>query len=236
MKVIKLTDAKGQTHNETQWGPNVTHTADGQSAELCNAHWLHAYRDVWIAALCGPGHVRWWMDALAWAADADVGLDNVDKCGCTRVKTLRHVRLPAITTAQRCEIARRVALKVYPLWQQYDPGGVIGRWLRGQSGVLAVASWAQMIGTDLTEGVGASSNAMAAAGMAAAAALQCKDAGPTSASAAELAAQSAAWAAAAIAASGEPLLTWRRLSAIIRGVCGEAKRQTRRGKRGKVTP
>ena len=53
MKLYKLTDGNNQTKNDTQWGENVTHAADGDSTELCNEHWLHAYAAVAYAAKAG---------------------------------------------------------------------------------------------------------------------------------------------------------------------------------------
>ena len=126
-KLYKLTDENNQTKNATQWGENVTHTADGKSKELCNDHWLHAYTDPILAVMIAPAHVQYGTIKM-WEAEGDVGLEKPDKVGCTRLTTLREVPLPEVTTAQRVRFACLVAREVYDLWKEYDKNGVWLKW------------------------------------------------------------------------------------------------------------
>ncbi len=113
MNLIKLTDKNDRTQNDTQWGENITHTADGQSNELCNTHWIHAYRDIYVAVLLNPAHAAF-VNAHAWTASGD-----------------RRVKLPKITITMRLEFARLVALEVYPAWAKYDKDGAWHDWATG---------------------------------------------------------------------------------------------------------
>mgnify|MGYP001609670390 CR=1 FL=1 len=58
MKLYKLTDRKGQTQNETQWGEGITHTAAGSGTTLCTDNVIHAYVDPLLAVFHDPigGH------------------------------------------------------------------------------------------------------------------------------------------------------------------------------------
>ena len=132
MKLYKLTDAKGQTYNETQWGPGVEHTASGKGA-LCTAGWLHAYVDPLLAVFLDPAHgnfVPYRQAAQLWEAEGDVRLDDVGlKVGCTRLMTVRTIPLPAVTDEQRIAFAIRCALKVFHglAWVVWAEG-----WLSGE--------------------------------------------------------------------------------------------------------
>lgn len=100
MTLYKLTDEKGQTYNNTQWGPGVTHTASGVG-ELCGSGWLHAYTSPLLAVLLNSIHAAFDNPRL-WEADGEVGAtDNGLKVGCTRLTTVREIPLPEITTEQR---------------------------------------------------------------------------------------------------------------------------------------
>ena len=145
-KLYKLTDQDGKTRtgqdNETQWGPGVTHAADGKSQGLCNEHWIHAYRDPHVAALLNPAHADLRNPKL-WECEGTVGLDMADKCGCTELTTVREIPLPKMTVAQKVEFARLVALRVYPLWWKYDKNRTVWKWLNGDKSISAeAAAWA----------------------------------------------------------------------------------------------
>lgn len=127
MKLYKLTNARGQTMYNTQWGKNVTHTADGKSCALCNDHWLHAYTDPVLAVLMNHVHADI-DDPLLWKCEGDVGLANKDKVGCTKLTTLRRIALPRVTNEQRKRFALLAALAVYPLWETHDADRTWKNW------------------------------------------------------------------------------------------------------------
>ena len=112
MKLYKLTTQDGLTRkgedNETKWGDGVERTASGEG-DLCGPGWLHAYEDPLVAAFMNPAHANI-TSPLLWECDGGVGKREGElKCGCTRLKTLRQIPLPQITTDQRVEVAIRVA-------------------------------------------------------------------------------------------------------------------------------
>ena len=127
MKLYKLTDGNNQTMNGTNWGENVTHTADGKSTELCNEHWLHAYVDPVLAVMMAPAHVTYSQTKM-WEAEGVVGLEKADKVGCTSLMTVREIPLPVVTTEQRVKFACLVAREGYDLWKKYDKDGAWLKW------------------------------------------------------------------------------------------------------------
>jgi len=140
-KLYKLTKTDKTTQNNTLWGDGITHTADGESRDLCNGHWIHAYRDPIVAVMLAPAHT-YDCKYLMWKCEGVVGLDHADKCGCTSLTTLRQIETPNVTIEQRREFARLVALEVYPLWEKYDTDGIVGRWLNGDKTISAADAWA----------------------------------------------------------------------------------------------
>jgi len=104
MKLYKLTNEKDQTYGKTQWGENIEHTTDG-SGNLCGPGWLHAYTDPLLAILLSPIHTNF-NDPHLWEAEGDVGkTDHGLKVGCTRLRTVRRIKLPKITVEQRVRFA-----------------------------------------------------------------------------------------------------------------------------------
>jgi hypothetical protein len=140
MTLIKLTDENDMTTNNTRWGEDIAHTADGESKELCNDHWIHAYTDIYVAALLNPAHGNY-DPYHAWECEGIVGLELPDKCGCTSLTTLKRIDPPAITVEMQREFARFIALEVYPIWQKYDTGGKWLAWAQKPTG-QADAAWA----------------------------------------------------------------------------------------------
>lgn len=106
MQVVKLTRADFMTLNKTLWGEGVEHPAPG-GGEMCSAAYIHAYRSPACAAFFSPIHITNYP--ILWECDADVEVKAVDKLGCTRVRTLRQIPLPVLTTEQRVIIAIRCA-------------------------------------------------------------------------------------------------------------------------------
>jgi len=121
VKLYKLTDENGQTHGGTQWGEGVEHTAPG-IGELCGAGWIHAYvgseadpgAGALLAVLLNPIHANFSPMRL-WEAEGEVGkVDYGLKVGCTRLRTLRQIPVPAVSTAQRIRFGILCALEVCP--------------------------------------------------------------------------------------------------------------------------
>ena len=115
MKVWKLTDEKGQTYRGCQWGEGIEHTTSGKG-DLCTAGWLHAYADPLLAVLLNPVHANFASDTMQlWEAEGE-GVQR-DHCGLKlsflRLRTLRRVELPQISTEQRVRFAILCTREVY---------------------------------------------------------------------------------------------------------------------------
>ena len=182
IKLYKLTDRDGQTRNDTQWGPGVSHSGTGEG-ELCGPGWIHAYEHPLVAVLMIPIHARFKNPRL-WEAEGEVGLrDGQLKCGCKTLTTIREIPLPEITTEMRVRFAILCAKEVCGAdlpWNAWAD-----KWLSGGDRTQAAASaaWAW------------------AASASAARASWSAEAAAWSAASAWAAAASAAWAAAARAAA-----------------------------------
>lgn len=137
MIVYKLTDQRGQTKNNTQWGEHVTHCTDGHGS-LCGPGWLHAYEHPLLAVLHNPVHNNFHNPRL-WEAHAsgEVLRDGQTKLGTTMLTTIREIPLPIVTRAQRVAYAILCA----SVWA--DPHGAwwrwATRWMNGQDRSVAVA-------------------------------------------------------------------------------------------------
>lgn len=104
MKLYKLTDQKFQSYGGCQWGAGVEHVTDGKG-EMCGPGFIHAYTDLLLAVLLNAIHSNF-DRPVGWEADGDVAkTDRGLKVGCTRLKTLRQIPLPAVSTDQRVMFA-----------------------------------------------------------------------------------------------------------------------------------
>ena len=113
MKLYKLTDENGQTHNQAQWGEGVEHSAPGTGA-LCTSGWIHAYTDPLLAVLLNPIHGNFQTPQM-WEAEGEISAtDHGLKVGCTRLRTIQQIPLPEITREQRVRFGLLCALEVYP--------------------------------------------------------------------------------------------------------------------------
>ena len=111
--LYKLTDRNNCSHGGTIWGTGVEHTAPG-TGELCTSGWLHAYTDPLLAVLLNPIHASI-AHPILWEAEGDIGkTDNGLKVGCTRLRTLRRITLPVITTEQRVRWGILCTMAIYP--------------------------------------------------------------------------------------------------------------------------
>lgn len=142
MKLYKLTDANGCTKNNTQWGENVTHRAQGYGAgtgDLCSDRYIHAYEHPLLAVLMNPIHANFDRPRL-WEAEGEVVTrDGQLKCGCVELTTIREIPVPVMTTDQRVEFAIRCALAVY---NETSFVAWANKWLDGADRSAARAAWA----------------------------------------------------------------------------------------------
>jgi hypothetical protein len=104
MKLYKLTNERGQTRDETQWGEGVTHSGTGKG-ELCGPGWIHAYTHPLLAVLLNPIHADFQNPQL-WEAQGKIGKNDYGlKVGCRRLTTTKRISLPIITPTQRVMFA-----------------------------------------------------------------------------------------------------------------------------------
>jgi len=136
MKLYKLTDRNVQTYGGCQWGEGVEHTASGEG-DLCDSGWLHAYTHPLLAVLLNPiyGNFR---QARMWEAEGIVGKEDRGlEVGCTRLKTIREVPMPEVTTEQHVRFAIACTLQVYDESSFVDWAK---NWLSGKDRAEASAS------------------------------------------------------------------------------------------------
>jgi len=123
----KLTDENGQTHNNTQWGPNITHEAPGQSY-LCTGGWIHYYTDPYLAIFMNPIHADF-VNPKLWSAKVEGNIkEETLKCGCQKLTTIRELNIHTMTIENRVKIGIRCAMLVYkePRWVKWA-----NKWLDG---------------------------------------------------------------------------------------------------------
>ena len=101
MKCYKLTDKNGQTRNDTQWGPNVSHSAEGKGENLCSDGWIHFYTNPLIAILMNPIHANFAQARLWECESSGKELHESLKSGCKTLTTIREIPLPKISMTQR---------------------------------------------------------------------------------------------------------------------------------------
>jgi hypothetical protein len=180
--MIKLTDEKCITQNNTQWGKNVTHTAPG-TGELCTRGWIHCYESIKQALLMNPIHANF-QNPRAWECSWSGRIKKEKlKIGVQSLTTLKEIKVLEITIEQRVRFAICCALQVY---QEESFCRWANNWLLGIDSAAEAAAWAAR------DAAGASAWAASAAEAAAWAA---RDVVMTAAWAARAAARASAWAA-----------------------------------------
>ena len=170
--LYKLTSKTDETRNGTKWGQGVTHEADGNSLTLCNDRWIHAYRDPYLALLMNPVHADL-INPHLWECTGVVGLDQVDKIGCTQLTTVKRIRKPRITLAMRRRFAVLAAIEVYDGWSKYDQDKQWITWAKdyldgkpsskAAGGAAAAGAWAEAAAMAEAAAAEAAAAAMAAA-------------------------------------------------------------------------
>jgi hypothetical protein len=220
MRVYKLTDSDMQTKNQTQWGPGVTHEAQGDLVLCSNG--IHVYSNPLVAVYMNPIHANYQSPRLFVAEGTGNMLNDGTKLCFQRLKTIREISVPQISTEQRIEVAIRLVLglkgssRAYRKWDQ--------NWLNGtdrSAKAANVAAAAARAAADAAAANAANAAYYAAAYYVAAAAHAAAYAATRAAADAAAAAYAAAYAVyAADAAAADDVEAFnRRLIRILRRVC-----------------
>jgi Cu/Ag efflux protein CusF len=142
----KLTNEKMQTYCGYQWELQQWKETNGEG-ELCSPGWLHYYSDPLLAAFLNPIHADFAAPRLFQvevAEDAKVLEDHGLKLGCTKMRLVKELEMPAVTMEQRVKFGILCALEVYD-------GAKFVQW---------AANW--LDGTDRSEKAAWAANAAAA--------------------------------------------------------------------------
>ena len=110
----KLTDQKMQTYQGFQWNLGEWQEARGSSEKgLCSDGWLHCYDSPLLAVLHNPIHADISNPRLFEVeVDGDCKNDNGIKCGYKRMRLVREISIPTITTEQKIKYAILCAKQV----------------------------------------------------------------------------------------------------------------------------
>ena len=110
----KLTDQNMQTYQGFQWNLGEWRKARGSSEKsLCSNGWLHCYDSPLLAVLHNPIHADISNPRLFEVeVDGDCKNDNGIKCGYKRMRLVREISIPTITTEQKIKYAILCAKQV----------------------------------------------------------------------------------------------------------------------------
>jgi len=190
----KLTDQKMQTWGGYQWRESIWHEATGDISQgLCSDAWLHCYDSSLLAILHNPLHGDITNPRLFEVEVDGESKDNHGiKCGYRRMKIVREIPTPKISTVQRIAYGIICAKAVYhsEKWNIWAD-----KWLSNEDRTDAAAADAATDAADAATDAAAADAATDAAAADAAAA----DAA-TDAAAADAATDAAAYATDAAAA------------------------------------
>ena len=126
---FKLTDENGRTQNELQWGPGVSHRADGEESRLCTSGCIHFYRDERLAVLMNPIHADFARPRM-WECEAEGEIIHEPlKSGAREVKTIREIPVIEITVEQAVRFAVLCALELSDCPATFRAWA--GQWLSG---------------------------------------------------------------------------------------------------------
>jgi hypothetical protein len=117
MKAYKLTTQDFKTrkglYSELIWGEGVEHTATGLGDNLCSDGWIHFYNSPLIAVIMNPIHATIPSPVLWECLTYGKHKREVLKSGCKRLKTVRQLPLPQISTTSRIAFSILCAKKIY---------------------------------------------------------------------------------------------------------------------------
>jgi hypothetical protein len=137
-KYYKLTDQKMQTHNGFQWVLGEWQEAKGdESQDLCSDGWLHCYSSPLLAVLHNPIHAniqnpRLFEIEVSGATKDDNGI----KQGFRKMRLIKEMPKPEITTEQRVKYAILCAKDIY---EDEDFNKWADNWLSGRSRSVGAA-------------------------------------------------------------------------------------------------
>ena len=142
MRVYKLTDESMRTHNGFQWEIWKWYETSGEG-KLCGPGWLHGYEHPLLAVLHNPIHVNFYKPRLfeTWTGNGKIKKDGQMKLGSTKMKLVKEIPFPKITTTQRIAYGILCALEVYdePEFQKWAEN-----WLNGEDRTARAAVGATM--------------------------------------------------------------------------------------------
>jgi hypothetical protein len=142
-KYYKLTNKNLQTHKGCQWVVGEWKETSGEGI-LCDNGWLHCYHHPLLAVLYNPIHANI-ENPLLWEVEVDGNYlnDNFIKCGFTKMRLIRQIELPKVTTIQRVAFAIYCSLEVCKNKEHYKWAE---NWLNGtdrsEAAAEAAAEWA----------------------------------------------------------------------------------------------
>lgn len=94
MKLYKLTDEKGITYGNTQWGANVTYKLKKTNdPQLCSSNVIHAYKNKNLAYLLNPIHGDY-DNPRIYEARGEVVVEDYGKVGCFELTTVKELKPP----------------------------------------------------------------------------------------------------------------------------------------------
>ena len=164
MKIFyKLTDENGCTRNGMQWGPGVSHRAEGEESRLCTSGCIHFYRDERLAVLMNPIHADFARPRM-WECEAEGEIIHDPlKSGARQVKTVREIPVMEITVEQAVRFALLCSLELADCPAEFRAWA--GQWLSGDD---RTADSARAAAADAAHAAAAAAYASAAAAYAAA--------------------------------------------------------------------
>ena len=111
----KLTNQKMQTYKGFQWKLGEWQEAQGGSdKELCSNGWLHCYDSPLLAILHNPIHANIHNPRLFEVeVDGEFKDDKGIKCGYKKMRLVREIPVPKITTEQRIKYAILCVKQIY---------------------------------------------------------------------------------------------------------------------------
>ena len=129
MKTYKLTNKNGKTKNNTQWGPNITHSSTGNHKSLCSNGWIHFYTNPFIAVLMNPIHADFKSPKLWECETSGEELHEELKSGCKTLTTIKEIPLPEISNVQRIAFS---ILCVKEIYKNKEWNDWADKWLTGE--------------------------------------------------------------------------------------------------------
>jgi hypothetical protein len=142
MKYCKLTSQEMTTHNGYSWVIGEWQQATGTDQGPCSNGVLHAYPHPVIAALLNPLHASI-QNPRCWEIETDgsIETDGLKAWTAGRMRLVREIHLPNITTEQRVAFAIHLVLdtcippETWKTWAQ--------KWLEGRDRSIAAAEAAE---------------------------------------------------------------------------------------------